>query len=299
MRSNSFAWCRLSLRIRAPSARSLLALLALRGPLQGRAGVWLQRHRSDKPLSSYRSRSRRIRGILVHFRISIDFWRKSSFCEFRSPPRFIGKRLDLGGPVIRPFRARRIVAALLLLCSELPGPPAQAQDKLLQGIWWGEAQGALLAHYGKRAVVLQRPIDFGDSYTQIVLRDVLVGGVPLIAFFQIDKATGGLKRVQLERQRHGVNPPAFRGVISALQAEYGVVDAACSIRRTPKNGYQEAAELDWSRNGNLIRAVFRDSTIEAVEGCLGDLTAGPCGLTGQLFVRVSPLAADAPSCHPH
>ena len=46
-----------------------------------------------------------------------------------------------------------------------------------------------------------------------MLRDVVLGGVPLIAFLQIDKVTGGLKRVQIERQRHGVNPPAFRGVL--------------------------------------------------------------------------------------
>ena len=129
-----------------------------------------------------------------------------------------------------------------------------------------------------------------------MLRDVVLGGVPLIAFLQIDKVTGGLKRVQIERQRHGVNPPAFRGVVSALQAEYGTPDAACSIRPTPQNGYQGAAELDWSRSGNLIRAVFRDTTIEAVEGCLGDLSSGPCGLTGQLFVLISPHSADAATC---
>jgi hypothetical protein len=190
--------------------------------------------------------------------------------------------------------------ALLIVFSALSGQKqlAHAQESLLQGVFWGEPQSALLAHFGRRALVLQRPIDFGDTYTQIVLRDVELGGVPLIAFFQIDKVTGGLKRVQIERQRHGVNRPAFRGVVRALQGEYGAPDAACSIRPTPQNGYQGAAELDWSRGGNLIRAVFRDTTIEAVEGCFGDLSAGPCGLTGQLFVRISPRSADAPSCQP-
>jgi hypothetical protein len=168
---------------------------------------------------------------------------------------------------------------------------------LLQGVFWGEPQNALFAHFGKRALVLRRPIDFGDSYTQIVLRDVVLAGVPLIAFFQMDKVTGGLKRVQIERQRHGVNPPAYRGIVSALQGEYGRPDAACSIWPTVQNGYQSGAELDWSRSGNLIRAVFRDTTIEAVEGCFGDLSAGPCGLTGQLFVRISPRFADVASCH--
>ena len=194
---------------------------------------------------------------------------------------------------------RRLVylPSLLALFWMLAGSPARSEEDLLQGIRWGESQSALVAHFGARATVRQRPIDFGDSYAQIVLRNVVLGGVPLIAFFQIDKPTGGLKRVQLERQRHGVNPPAFRGVVSALESEYGLPDPTCSTSPGPKSGYQGAAELDWSRGGNLIRAVFRDTTIEAVEGCLsGDLTAGPCGLTGQLFVRISPPGADVATC---
>ncbi len=186
----------------------------------------------------------------------------------------------------KPFRCRwhgAYVAALLALSGTLSGSPTHAEEGLLEGIQWGESQSALLAHLGARATVLPSPIDFGDSY--------------LIAFFQIDKATRGLKRIQLERQRHGVNPPAFRGMIGGLEAEFGAPDAMCSIPPDPKSGYQAAAEFDWSRGNNLVRAVFRDTTIEAVEGCLSrDLTAGPCGLTGQLFVRISPPGADAATC---
>ena len=200
----------------------------------------------------------------------------------------------------KPFRCRwhgAFVAALLALSGTLSGSPTHAEEGLLESIQWGESQSALLAHIGARATVLPSPIDFGDSYTQIVLRNFVLGGVPLIAFFQIDKATRGLKRIQLERQRHGVNPPAFRGVIGGLEAEFGAPDAMCNIPPGPKSGYQAAAEFDWSRGDNLVRAVFRDTTIEAVEGCLSrDLTAGPCGLTGQLFVRISPSGADAATC---
>ena len=200
----------------------------------------------------------------------------------------------------KPFRCRwrgAYVVALLTLSRTLSGSPAHAEEGLLEGIQWGESQSALLAHLGARATVLPSPIDFGDSYTQIVLRNFVLGGVPLIAFFQIDKATRGLKRIQLERQRHGVNPPAFRGVIGGLEAEFGNPDAMCSIPPGSKSGYQAAAEFDWSRGNNLVRAVFRDMTIEAVEGCLSrDLTAGPCGLTGQPFVRISPPDADAATC---
>jgi hypothetical protein len=162
---------------------------------------------------------------------------------------------------------------------------------------WGEPGNALLEHLGARAAVLPQPIDFGDSYVQIVVRAVPVGGVPLIAFFQMDKATGGLKRVQLERQRHGVNPPAFRGVVAGLEDAFGAPKAMCTVAPGPTSGYQAATKIAWSRDGNLISAIFRDTTIEAVEGCLNrDLGTGPCGLTGQLLVRISPAGDEEDSC---
>jgi hypothetical protein len=168
---------------------------------------------------------------------------------------------------------------------------------LWEGTYWGEPASALFAHFGARATALPRPIDFGDSYAQIVLSRVVVGGVPLIAFFQLDKATGGLKRIQLERQRHGVTPSAARAVLGGIEAAYGAPDALCGVGPGPASGYQAAAERVWSRNGIVIRAIFRDTTIEAFEGCLaGDPSVGPCGLTGQLLVRISPPDADAASC---
>ena len=190
---------------------------------------------------------------------------------------------------------RALIAALLCL---LLGPAhAAGLADAWEGTYWGEPASALLAHFGPRATVLPRPIDFGDSYAQIVLRSVVVGGVPLIAFFQLDKATGGLKRIQLERQRHGVTPPVARAVLGALEAAYGAPEMLCGVRPGPASGYQAAAERVWARDGNVIRAIFRDTTIEAFEGCLaGDPSVGPCGLTGQLLVRISPQGADAAGC---
>jgi hypothetical protein len=156
-------------------------------------------------------------------------------------------------------------------------------------IRWGEPASALAAQFVGRATVLPWAIDFGDSYATVVLRDVAVGGVPVIAFFQMDKRTGGLKRVQIERQRHGANPPASRAIVAALAAAYGAPDAACAIGAAPANGYQASAQWLWRRQRATIRAVFRDTTIEAFEGCLwGDVTSGCCGLTGQLLIRISP-----------
>src|SRR6266478_2153133 len=188
---------------------------------------------------------------------------------------------DLGTPPFRAanfFAVRLISAALLCL---LPGPVhAAGLADAWVGTYWGEPASALLAHFGARATVLPQPIDFGDSYAQIVLRRVVDGGVPLIAFFQLDQATGGLKRIQLERQRHGVTPSAARAVLAAIEATYGAPDALCGVRPGPASGYQAAAERVWGRDGNVIRAIFRATTIEAYEGCLaGDPSVGSRGLT--------------------
>jgi len=176
-------------------------------------------------------------------------------------------------------------------------PPAGAAGiaDSWQGTYWGEPSAALLAHFGARATILPRPIDFGDSYAQIILRDVVADDFRLIAFFQMDKATHHLKRIQIERQRHGVNPPAFRAVLGALADAYGPPDAICDITPGPASGYQAATEQAWLRDGIAIRAIFRDTTIEALEGCItGHPT--PCGLTGQLLIRISPPGADAVGC---
>lgn len=195
------------------------------------------------------------------------------------------------------WAAARLTAFLLFVAMYATVARAEGIADLWEGTYWGEANSALVAHFGARATSLPRPIDFGDSYAPVVMRGVVVGGVPLIAFFQLDKATGGLKRIQLERQRHGVNPAAFRAVLGALNAAYGAPDALCGVGPGPASGYQAAAERVWLRDGVAISAIFRDTTIEAFEGCLeSDPSAGPCGLTGQLLVRISPLEADAAGC---
>ena len=185
------------------------------------------------------------------------------------------------------------MATLFVFCLFAASAADAGITEAWQGAYWGETSAALIAHLGKGATVLSPPIDFGDSYVDVVLRDVLVGGVPLIAYFQMDKSTHRLKRIQLERPRHGVTPPAFRAVLAALEAALGTPDTLCGVPPVPASGYQAAAERVWSRNGVVIRAIFRDTTLEAFEGCL---LTGSCGLTAQLLVRVSPPGADPGRC---
>jgi hypothetical protein len=170
----------------------------------------------------------------------------------------------------------------------------------IEEIWrqthWGESSNALLLQFGADATRLYRDLDFGDSYVDVVLPSRTIGGVPMVVFFQMDKVTHGLKRIQLERPRHGVNPPAFRAILSALQTEFGNPDQLCAIPVRPASGYQAAAEALWLRNDGVVSAIFRDTTLQAFEGCLFGPATGSCGLTGQLLVRIGLPSGDGDPC---
>ena len=165
---------------------------------------------------------------------------------------------------------------------------ADAVPELLRQVHWGETSQSLLQQFDGAATQLPRSLDFGDSYADVVMRGETVGGVPVVTFFQMDKRTGGLKRIQLERPRHGVNPPALRAISAALYADYGRPDKVCLAPVTPIGGYQAAAQELWVRGTDVISAIYRDTTLQAFEGCLFGVASGYCGLTGQLLVRISP-----------
>jgi hypothetical protein len=185
--------------------------------------------------------------------------------------------------------------ALAILAPARPSYATNGIEELLQETHWGESSAELLHQFGGEARQLPHALDFGDSYTDIVLTRPL-GAVPMVIFFQMDKATRGLKRIQLERPRHGVNPPAFRAVAAALHADYGRPDQTCVIPVLPASGYQAAAEEKWVRGGVVISAIFRDTTLQAFEGCLFGPASGWCGLHGQLLVRIGPPDNDADPC---
>jgi hypothetical protein len=184
-----------------------------------------------------------------------------------------------------------IVAAMIL---HVAAARADGLDDAWAGTSWGESPEALQRHFGMRGFALPQPLDFGDSYAPLVVRDVPVGGYPLIAYYQIDKVTHGLKRIQLELPRHMVNAGAFHGVFLTLDADYGAPDVSCGILPGPTTAYQGAAEYVWHRGGAVIRAIFRDTTLQAWGGCYSPA----CGLTAQLLLRISPPAEDRGTCPP-
>ena len=190
----------------------------------------------------------------------------------------------------------RCVAAAVLLLSTALAATARADglDDAMSGIYWGETPEAVQRHLGSDDFAIPRPIDFGDSYAPLAVRDVKIGDYPLIAYYQFDKTTHALKRIQLERPRHMVNAGAFRGVFLALDADYGAPETDCGTLPGPTTAYQGSAEYVWRHHGSVIRAIFRDTTLEAFSGCYSPA----CGLTAQLIVRISPPAEDSGVCPP-
>jgi hypothetical protein len=70
----------------------------------------------------------------------------------------------------------------------------------------------------------------------------------------------------------------------------------CVTPPRPAGGYQAAAEERWLRDGDVVSAIFRDTTLQAFEGCLFGPATGSCGLTGQLLVRIGPPGGGGDPC---
>jgi hypothetical protein len=189
-----------------------------------------------------------------------------------------------------------ILVAVAVIAFARSAPSQTGIGEIWQQTHWGETADALLRQFAAEATKLAEAVDFGDSYATVVIPGRMIGTVPMVVFFQMDKITHGLRRIQLERPRHGVNPPAFRAILAALQTDLGPPDQLCAIPVLPASGYQAAAEAVWRRDGTAVSAIFRDTTLQAFEGCLFGPASGSCGLTGQLLVRIGPPSGDGDPC---
>jgi hypothetical protein len=190
----------------------------------------------------------------------------------------------------------RLVFGTFVLALPWPTPASDGVEGLWQQTYWGESADALMQQFGRDAERLPHALDFGDSYADVVLPRYLVGGVTMVVFFQMDKAGRGLKRIQLERPRHGVNPPAYRSLLMGLQSDFGRPDRVCAVPVLPTGGLQAASEEQWDRDGTTVSAIFRDTTLQAFEGCLFGPATGSCGLKGQLLIRIGPPDNDGDPC---
>lgn len=166
---------------------------------------------------------------------------------------------------------------------------------------WGESSEELGRQFGAEATRLDRPIDFGDSYVDLVLKKFDIGGYGFTVFFQLDKRSHGLKRIQIERGRHGAVPQVARAAFDALVASYGPPTVACAIRAHTIDA-QNLTEEVWRRDDTIVRALFREASLNTLDPYLaravGDFVSGTtsAGLSQQLLIRIAPAGTEPEDC---
>jgi hypothetical protein len=195
-------------------------------------------------------------------------------------------------------RHRALLALLMALA--LPRPAAAAATGW-HGTSWGESADELARQFGLAATRLDRPIDFGDSYVDVVLKNYELGDYGFTVFFQMDKSTHRLKRIQIERGRHGVVPEVAKAAFDALVASYGPPTIACATRaRTIED--RSLVEEVWQHDGTTVRAVFREASLNTLDPYLaravGDFVTGStaAGLPQQLLIRIAPAGTEPEDC---
>jgi len=201
----------------------------------------------------------------------------------------------------RPCPSGRPAMFAMTLALVLPGA-AEAAATGWHDTAWGESTDGLGRQFGAAATRLDRPIDFGDSYADLVLKNYEIGGYGFIVFFQMDKRSHGLKRIQIERGRHGAVPQVAKAAFDALVADYGQPSVACSAEaRTIAD--QSLVEEVWQRDDTTVRALFREASLNTLDPYLaravGDFVTGytAAGLSQQLLIRIAPAGTEPDDCH--
>jgi len=191
-----------------------------------------------------------------------------------------------------------VMAAALSACPALAQPSGETG---FEGVRFGETSAELLRQFGARATSLDRRLDFGDAYVDVALLRYMLGGYPFIVFFQMDKTAGTLKRIQIERPRHGAVAMVHRAAVAALVTQYGTPTQVC-VQSVPSSRSQAIEERVWRRGDAVVRLVFREQNLGVlVPRKLGDFDwevwePSLEGMPQQLFVRIAPTESEPDTC---
>jgi hypothetical protein len=115
------------------------------------------------------------------------------------------------------------------------------------------------------------------------------------AFVQPDGAR--LTYAEVEQQSRNI-ASALHGSGVLETGKYGQPNQRCITPPVPAAGFQAAVEERWQHDDAAISAIFRDTTLQAFEGCLYGPASGWCGLHGQILVRISSAAPQSVACAP-
>jgi len=181
-------------------------------------------------------------------------------------------------------RCRRTVAVLLALLSAVLPLPVGASG--WGRVDWGMTSNDIAAIYGARGQRLGAPIVFGDSYSDIVLRNQPFSGYPFLVYFQMDNASGRLAHVLLERRRQYATRLIFDRVVETLRHDLGPESKRCG--GAADRGKPTTIDLLWKRNEETVVLSFLDFASEIL-----DYSNDPAR---RILIRYSPAGRGPETC---
>ena len=109
----------------------------------------------------------------------------------------------------------------------------------------------------------------------------------MVVFFQMDKSTMGSSASSSSGRATASTHP-HSAASGGAASRFWQPGRDLRDPRTSGERVASGAEALWLRDNAVVSTIFRDTTLQAFEGCLFGPATGYCGLAGQLLVRISP-----------
>jgi hypothetical protein len=151
-----------------------------------------------------------------------------------------------------------LAGALALLA---PVPAFAADLATLSAVRWGMDADELDRALGSADSKLPGRWDFGRYYADMSVEDVEVAGLPFRAFLQMDRKSGKLAQVLLERRGQQATPMVFEDIANALIGQFGEPD---ENRSDGDAAVPSSVRLVWKLPDMTINASFFDFRTTAI-----------------------------------
>jgi hypothetical protein len=153
------------------------------------------------------------------------------------------------------------IAAAAVLALVLPAPAAGADLATLSAARWGMDAGELDRALGDSDTRLPGRWDFGRYYADSSVENVEVAGIPFRAFLQMDRKTGKLSQVLLERRGRQATPMVFEDIANALIGQFG---EPAENTNDGNAAVPSSVRLVWKLPDMTINASFFDFRTSAI-----------------------------------
>jgi hypothetical protein len=146
-----------------------------------------------------------------------------------------------------------------LLVAPVSAPAADLG--ILTAARWGMDADELDRALGSADSRLPGRWDFGRYYADMSVEDVEVAGLPFRAFLQMDRKSGKLAQILLERRGRQATPMVFEDIANALIGQFGQPD---EDRRDDNAAVPASVRLVWRLPDMTINASFFDFRTSAI-----------------------------------